>query len=125
MKVGPKGQILVDDYCISSVPSISAVGDVIDRIQVGLVCCPSSPEHFSAYQGGLCGRPHPGGLPAALAQCVWLRVKEISWGHPHPGGLPPPCGVRRSSAWCGVRWSGAWCGIPHKGGPPHQLRHRS
>ncbi len=34
VKLGPKGQVLVDDYCQSSVPSIWAVGDVIDRIQV-------------------------------------------------------------------------------------------
>ncbi len=32
--MGPKGQVLVDDWCRSSVPSIWAVGDVIDRIQL-------------------------------------------------------------------------------------------
>lgn len=32
--LGPKGQVVVDEYCRTSVPSIWAVGDVIDRIQV-------------------------------------------------------------------------------------------
>eukprot|EP00983_Pelagomonas_calceolata_P026420 829589-Pelagomonas_calceolata.AAC.4 len=36
VQLGPKGQVIVDEYCRSSVPSIWAVGDVIDRIQVGL-----------------------------------------------------------------------------------------
>ncbi|GLC35158.1 hypothetical protein PLESTB_000560700 [Pleodorina starrii] len=34
VSMGPKGQVLVDEHCRSSVPSIWAVGDVIDRIQL-------------------------------------------------------------------------------------------
>nr|QBY35585.1 glutathione reductase 1 [Dunaliella salina] len=34
VQLGPKGQVIVDEYCRSSVPSIWAVGDVIDRIQL-------------------------------------------------------------------------------------------
>lgn len=34
VSLGPKGQVLVDDYCRTNVPSIWAVGDVIDRIQL-------------------------------------------------------------------------------------------
>lgn len=46
MKLGPKGQIHVDDYSRTNVPSIWAVGDVTDRIQVrafwflGAFCSP-------------------------------------------------------------------------------------
>ncbi|GLI70632.1 hypothetical protein VaNZ11_015567 [Volvox africanus] len=32
--LGPKGQVVVDEFCRSNVPSIWAVGDVIDRIQL-------------------------------------------------------------------------------------------
>ncbi|PNW78971.1 hypothetical protein CHLRE_09g396252v5 [Chlamydomonas reinhardtii] len=34
VKMGSKGQVLVDEYCRTNVPSIWAVGDVIDRIQL-------------------------------------------------------------------------------------------
>ncbi|KAJ9508896.1 hypothetical protein QJQ45_028222 [Haematococcus lacustris] len=34
VKVGPKGQVQVDEYSCTSVPSIWAVGDVTDRIQL-------------------------------------------------------------------------------------------
>jgi glutathione reductase (NADPH) len=34
VKLGPKGQVVVDEFCRTSVPSIFAVGDVIDRIQL-------------------------------------------------------------------------------------------
>jgi hypothetical protein len=34
VKLGPKGQVLVDEYSATSVPSIYAVGDVTDRIQL-------------------------------------------------------------------------------------------
>lgn len=34
VELGPKGQVKVDDFCRTSVPSIFAVGDVIDRIQL-------------------------------------------------------------------------------------------
>ncbi len=34
VKLGAQGEITVDEYCRTSVPSIWAVGDVINRIQV-------------------------------------------------------------------------------------------
>ncbi|KAG2453963.1 hypothetical protein HYH02_001010 [Chlamydomonas schloesseri] len=34
VKMGSKGQVVVDEYCRTNVPSIWAVGDVIDRIQL-------------------------------------------------------------------------------------------
>jgi hypothetical protein len=53
VQMGPKGQIVVDEYCKSSVPSIWAVGDVIDRIQV-CVC-------------------------ARVCACVWVWVRVWVW----------------------------------------------
>lgn len=34
VKLGSKGEVVVDDHLRSSVPSIYAVGDVIDKIQL-------------------------------------------------------------------------------------------
>jgi hypothetical protein len=98
VKLGPKGQVEVDEYCRTSVHSVFAVGDVIDRIQLTPVALMEGMAVAKTVALGQPTVPDYSAVPSAvfcnpeMATVVGWRAGGLTHGPPSrpPLSLPPP-----------------------------------
>jgi len=88
VKMGPKGQVVVDDFCRTSVPSIWAVGDVIDRIQLTPVALMEGMAVAKSVVKGELTKPDYTAVPSAVFSnpelaTVGLSEEQALKSHPN------------------------------------------